>query len=119
MLQKRQPALSGLLRESVVFQQHALDLNGDRLGPWTDDFATPARVVMRTQGEVVLQQRVAGQQPVEVTVRLDRFSARLDTDWRMVWLGWPYEITAIAVDELAATVTLIALRAREVEAVVS
>jgi head-tail adaptor len=115
MLQKRQPALAGLLRESVTLQQHALDLNGDRLGPWTDIFATPARVVMRTQGEVVLQQRLAGQQPVEVTVRLDRFSAQVDTDWRIVWLGWPYEITAIAVDELAATVTLLAVRARETE----
>lgn len=117
MLQKRQPALAGLLRESVVFQQHALDGNGDRLGPWTDEFAAPARVLARTQGETVLAQRVAGTQPVEVTLRLDRFSARVDTDWRMVWLGWPFEITAVAVDELAATVTLIALRAREVEAV--
>jgi head-tail adaptor len=115
MLQKRNPGLAGTLRESVTLQQHDLDANGDRLGPWIDIFATPARVVMRTQGEVTLQQRIAGQQPVEVSVRLDRFSAQVDTDWRLVWLGWPYEITAIAVDELASVVTLLAVRAREVE----
>jgi head-tail adaptor len=116
MMQKRQPGLAGTLRESVILQQHALDVNGDRLGPWQDVFATPARVVARTRGEQVLEQRLAGTQPVEVTVRLDRFSAQVDTDWRLVWLNWPFEITAVAVDELAATLTLLAVRAREVEA---
>ena len=115
MLQKRQPGLAGTLRESVVFQQHALDLNGDRLGPWVDVFAAPSRVVARTRGEEVLQQRIAGTQPVEITLRLDRLSAELDTDWRAVWLGWPYEITAVAVDELAATMSLLAVRSRETE----
>ena len=118
MLQKRNPGLAGTLRESVVFQQHALDANGDRLGPWTDDFEAPERLVARTRGEEVLSQRIAGTQPVEITLRLDRFSARVDTDWRAVWLGWPFEITAVAVDELAATVTLLAVRAREVEAAI-
>jgi head-tail adaptor len=117
MLQKRQPGLAGVLRETVTLQQHALDANGDRLGPWTDMFAAPARVLARTQGEQVLQQRVAGTQPIEITLRLDRFSALIDTDWRVVWLGWPFEITAVAVDELASIVTLVALRAREVETV--
>ena len=118
MLQKRQPGLSGVLRESVTLQQHALDLNGDRLGPWTDIFAAPARVVAKTRGEEVLNQRIAGTQPVEITLRLDRFSAQVDTDWRAVWLGWPFEITAVAVDELASVVTLLAVRAREVEAAI-
>ena len=115
MLQKRQPALAGLLRESVTLQRHAVDANGDRLGPWQDIFAAPARVVAKTSGEAVLAQRIAGTQPVEITLRLDRFSALVDTDWRLVWLDWPFEITAVAVDELAATVTLLALRAREIE----
>ena len=115
MLQKRQPGLAGVLRESVTLQQHGLDANGDRLGPWTDIFAAPARVIARTRGEEVLQQRIAGTQPVEVTLRLDRFSAAVDTDWRVVWLGWPFEVTAVAVDELAATVTVLAVRARETE----
>jgi hypothetical protein len=115
MLQKRQPALAGLLRESVTFQQHALDANGDLLGPWTDQFAAPARVAAQVRGEQALQQRIAGVQPIEITLRLDSYSARLDTDWRAVWLNWPFEITALAVDELGATVTLLAVRAREVE----
>jgi|SRR5579864_4779078 len=115
MLQKRQPGLAGVLRETVTLQQHALDANGDRLGPWMDIFEAPARVLSRTRGEVVLQERLAGTQPVEVTLRLDRFSAQVDTDWRIVWLGWPYEITAVAVDEIAASLTILAFRSREVE----
>jgi hypothetical protein len=114
LLQTRQPGLAGLLRETVTFQQHALDVNGDRLGPWTDMFDLPARVVAQTRGEQVLQQRIAGVQPVQVTLRLDLLSAQIDTDWRMVWLNWPFEITAVAVDELGASVALLAVRARDV-----
>jgi hypothetical protein len=113
MLQKRQPKLAGLLRESVTLQRRALDANGDRLGPWQDEFAAPARVLNRTQGEAVLDQRIAGIQPVEVTLRLDRFSALIETDWRLVWLGWNFGITALAVDELAQAVSLVALRSRD------
>ena len=118
MLQKRTPQLAGLLRESVTFQQRSLDANGDRLGPWVDMFAAPARVVhiVRTRGtggETVLDQRLTGVQPVEVTLRLDQMTAQLDTDWRFHWLNWPLMVTAVAVDELAAVVTLIAVRTRD------
>jgi head-tail adaptor len=112
MLQKRQPALAGLLRESVTLQRRTLDANGDRLGAWADEFAAPARVLARTSGEAVLAQRIAGVQPVEVTLRLDRLSAAVDTDWRLVWLGWNFGITTVAVDELAALVVLLAVRSR-------
>jgi head-tail adaptor len=112
MLQRRSPALAGLLRESVTLQLRGLDVNGDRLGPWQDQFAAPARVLSRTSGEVVLAQRIAGTQPVEVTLRLDRFSALIDTEWRLVWLDWPFQITAVAVDEVAQAVTLLAVRSR-------
>jgi hypothetical protein len=113
MLQKRAPLLAGLLRETVTLQRRTLDLNGDRLGPWADEFASPARVLHRTAGEAVLAQRLAGVQPVEVTLRLNAFSAAVDTDWRLVWLGWDFGITAVAVDELAAVVTLLAVRVRD------
>ena len=43
MLQKRQPKLAGLLRETVTLQRRSLDANGDRLGAWEDEFAAPAR----------------------------------------------------------------------------
>jgi hypothetical protein len=112
MLQKRLPQLAGLLRESVTLQRRALDANGDRLGPWVDEFAAPARVLARTSGEAVLEQRIAGVQPVEITLRLDRFSAAVDTDWRLVWLGWNFGITAITVDELGAVVSILAVRSR-------
>jgi hypothetical protein len=77
-------------------------------------FDLPARVVAQTRGEQVLQQRIAGVQPVQVTLRLDLLSAQIDTDWRMVWLNWPFEITAVAVDELGVSVALLAVRARDV-----
>jgi head-tail adaptor len=115
MLQKRQSGIAGLLRASVTFQQHATDANGDPLGTWTDIFVCPARVVSKTRGEAILAERLAGTQPLEVTVRLDLNTALVDTDWRLVWLNWPFEITAIAVDELLATMTLLAVRARETE----
>lgn len=117
LIQKREPGLSGLLREMVRFQQHALDTNGDRLGPWTDAFTLPARVIAQTRGEAILQQRIAGVQPVMITVRLDTYSAQIDTDWRAVWLAWPYEITAVAMDELGQLLSIQATRAREVETV--
>jgi len=111
--QTRTPKLSGLLRETVVFQRRALDAHGDRLGPWEDQFETPARVLNRTVGETVLAQRIAGVQPVEVTIRLNVWSAQVETDWQLVWLGWSFGITAIAVDELASVVSLIAVRTRD------
>jgi len=118
MLQKRNPGLAGLLRESVTFQRRALDANGDRLGPWVDEFAAPARLVhiVRTRGtggETTLDQRLVGVQPVEMTLRLDLMTAQLDTDWRAHWLGWPFNITTVAVDELASIVILIAVRTRD------
>lgn len=111
-VQKRAPLLAGVLRETITLQRRALDANGDRLGPWVDEFASPARVLHRTVGETVFAQRIAGVQPVEITVRLNPYSAAVDTDWRLTWLGWAFEITAVAVDELAAVVTLLAVRSR-------
>jgi hypothetical protein len=115
MLQKRQPALAGTLREIVTLRRQAQDANGDRLGGWVAVFDAPARVVSKTRGEAVLQQRIAGVQPVEVTLRLDLLTAAIDTDWRLGWLGWDFEITAVAVDELAASVSLLATQARDTD----
>ena len=113
MLQKRQPKLAGLLRQVVTLQRRTADANGDRLGPWADQFTAAARVLERTQGEAVLAQRVAGVQPLEVTLRMTRSAALIDTDWRLVWRGWNFGITAVAVDELVAAVNLLAVRSRD------
>jgi hypothetical protein len=112
MLQKRNRALAGLLRESVILQRRSPDVNGDPLGPWIDVFAAPARVLSKTSGETIEAQRIAGVQPIEITLRLDRFSALIDTDWRLEWLGWTFGITAISVDEVQAAVVLTAVRSR-------
>jgi hypothetical protein len=110
MLQKRAPALAGTLRETVTFQRRAADAAGDRSGAWADEFAAPARVQTKTAGETVLAQRIAGVHLVDVTLRLDHASATIDTDWRLVWNGWEFQITSIAVDELARVVSILAAR---------
>lgn len=121
MLQKRNSGLAGTLREQVTLQKRGPDVNGDPLGPWADQFVVPARVLARVGsnrvpargvGEEIVNQRIEGIQPVEVTMRLNAATALIDTDWRLVWLGWNFDITAVAVDELASIVSLMAVRYR-------
>lgn len=117
MLQKREPALAGTLRQTVTLQSRTLDINGDPLGPWQDMFTTAARVIAQPikraqQGEVVSNERRVGVQPIEVTMRLDLNTAQIDSDWRVVWLGWAFDITVMAVDEMLSVVTVFGIRSR-------
>lgn len=117
MLQKRDPALAGQLRQTVTLQQRSDDLNGDPLGPWVDVFTSAARVVAQPikraqQGEIVSDERRVGIQPIEVTMRLDLNTATIDSDWRVVWLGWAFDITVMQVDELLTMVTVFGIRSR-------
>jgi hypothetical protein len=117
MLQKRVVALAGAMRQSVTLQQRGPDANGDPLGPWVDVFTQAARVVAQPikraqQGEIIADERRVGIQPIEITMRLDLNTATIDTDWRIVWLGWAFDITILSVDELAQAVTLFAIRSR-------
>jgi hypothetical protein len=117
VLQKREPGIAGLLRQTVTLQQRTLNLNGDPLGPWQDMFTSPARVIAQPikraqQGEVVSNDRRVGVQPIEVTMRLNLQTALIDSDWRVVWLGWAFDITVMAVDEILSTVTVFGIRSR-------
>jgi hypothetical protein len=117
VLQKRQPALAGTLRQSVTLQQRALDANGDPLGAWADVFTAAARVLAQPirraqQGEIISDERRVGVQPIEITMRLDLNTATIDTDWRVVWLGWAFDITVMSVDETMAVVSIFAIRSR-------
>lgn len=101
---------AGQRRERVTFQQRGLDDNGDRLGDWdvAGGFVRSARVVARTRGEVALQQRLQGLQPVEVTVLRDSRTRELTTAWRVLWNGTPYNIQAVAPTEDRREIQLLA-----------
>jgi head-tail adaptor len=85
----------GQLRERVRFQQRTLDANGDRLGPWdADGILVAAEVVALRGSEPVIQQRLLGVQPLQVTVRCTRATEQVDSGWRMLWRGQAYNIKA-------------------------
>lgn len=99
---------AGQLRERPIFQQRSIDENGDRLGDWETGFARWARIVPRTRGEVALQQRLQGIQPVEVTILKTPASLEITSAWRMVWRGTPYNIQAVAPSEDRREITILA-----------
>lgn len=99
---------AGKRRERLAFQQRGLDANGDRLGDWEPGFSRWGRVLSRTLGEGVLQQRLQGRQPAELTVLADSGTRQITTAWRMVWNGTPYNIRAVAPDETRAEIYILA-----------
>lgn len=101
---------AGKRRERLTFQQRGLDANGDRLGPWdvAGGVIRWGRVVSRTRGEGVLQQRLQGVQPAELTVLADSETRLITTAWRMVWNATPYNIRAVAPDETRAEIYILA-----------
>jgi hypothetical protein len=73
------------LRERFRFERRAVDGNGDRLGAWgADAFERSAAPKWLNGGEGVLQQRLAGTQPVILTVRYDSKTRAVDGTWRAV-----------------------------------
>lgn len=100
---------AGQLRERVRFQQRTLDANDDRLGPWDPDgLPVRARVQALKGSEPVLQQRLLGLQPVAVTIRRSRASAAIDTGWRMLWNGQPYNLKTVVPDESRVWIEILA-----------
>lgn len=99
---------AGKRRHRLRFQQRGLDANGDRLGDWEAGFQRWARMLSRTRGEGVLQQRLQGVQPAELTVLADSDTRQITTAWRMVWNGAPYNIRAVAPDEAGAEIHILA-----------
>jgi len=101
---------TGQMRERVVFQQRGLDANGDRLGDW--DAAGGLNVWGRVQplkgGESVMQQRLQGSTPVEVTIRRSTASAAIDNAWRMLWRDVPFNIKDVGADEKRAYIVMLA-----------
>ena len=101
---------SGQRQERVTFQQRGLDANGDRLGDWDSagGFTRWARVRMLKGGEPVLQARLQGVQPVEITVLNDGSTAGITNAWRAVWGGVDFNIQAVSTSEDRSERTILA-----------
>jgi hypothetical protein len=56
-------------------------------------------VVARTRGEVALEARLQGLQPIEVTVLRTDDTLAIANGWRVVWEGRAYNVKATAPDE--------------------
>lgn len=69
---------AGQMTRRVLFSQRALDANGDALGPYEPKAERSARVQALRGGEAVQEQRLAGQQPVIITVRADGATRTID-----------------------------------------
>lgn len=87
------------LRERVAFQERAVDANGDKLGAWRTGFAVSARVRPLLGGEAVLQSRLAGVQPFEITVRASPATTPISTAHRAKWEGRALNIRSVARSE--------------------
>lgn len=99
---------AGERRERVTFQQRGLDANGDRLGAFASDFSRWARVQALKGGEPVLQSRLRGVQPVQITVLRDSDTTTVTTAWRFTWNSTDYNIRAIAPSEDRSEIVMLA-----------
>lgn len=87
---------AGALRDRVRFQRRAADANGDRLGAWKDVQTVWAQITYLRGGEGVLQERLAGNQPVVISIRDSSFARDIDNSWRAVGPEGAYDIASNA-----------------------
>lgn len=77
---------AGELRERVAFEYRAAvdDGYGNEVsGDWTLGFRCAARIKPLRGGESVQAARLAGKQPVAITVRVSSNTRAVTTDWRV------------------------------------
>ena len=106
---------AGLLKDRITFQRRALDVNGDRLGAWEDDFTVAAQITWLRGSQPVMEQRLQGVQPAVLTVRSETRTRALVTPWRAVnarRIGQVFEIKSVAPARDAGFLDLLA-EARE------
>ncbi len=106
---------AGLLRERVLLQIQLPDEDdgyGNIIeGGWTNQFTVAARIQYLRGSEAVMADRLAGRQPVLITVRRSRQTEQITTDWRAVDARDPdriFNIRAIAQDEKRSLFDLLA-----------
>jgi SPP1 family predicted phage head-tail adaptor len=75
----------GDLREEVEFQYRARvdDGKGNTVGPWTYQFARRAKIHSQRGRNEVMAAKLAGVQPVIITVRCDDDTRRVTNAWRI------------------------------------
>lgn len=87
------------LVEAVAFDSptESADAAGGVVSGWTEEFATRAHFRYLRGGETVQAARLAGRQPVVVTIRSHAEAAAITTAWRMrdTRRGVAYNIRAI------------------------
>lgn len=91
---------AGELRERVAFERRAVADDGfgnETAGEFGEAFRVAARIKPARGGETVQAARLAGRQPVVVTVRCSSDTRRVTTDWRVrdVRAGVIYNIRSI------------------------
>lgn len=95
---------AGQLNRRLTFQAREALPGGDGAGNfeagWVNQFTTAARVQPRFGGETVLSSRLAGQQPVTITVRRSLSTRRIAADWRAIDVreGTVYALSSPAMD---------------------
>lgn len=99
----------GQLRERALFVQRSLDRNNLPAGPWeTDGLQVWASITPLNGSEPVLQQRLMGLQPVAVVIRRSRASTAINSAWRMIWNGSPYNIKTVQPDARKVWINILA-----------
>ena len=76
---------AGDLTERWIFQQRAVDANGDRLDGWEQPGHTVWTSVLWLRGtEAVMQGRLTGVQPIVLTVRASLLTRQITPSWRAI-----------------------------------
>ncbi len=93
---------TGRLRERIAFDRRVEvdDGAGNTVGDWAEQFAAAARVMPLRGSEAVQAARLAGRQPVVITIPMSRQARAIGPDWRArdVRSGAVYAITAPPAD---------------------
>jgi SPP1 family predicted phage head-tail adaptor len=99
----------GQLRERVTFQKRGPDADGQPLGAWIEPGLSVRACVIALKGrEPVLQARLQGVQPVEITVRASDQAREVTDAWRVTWRGQIYNINSIAPDPQRTWIVVLA-----------
>lgn len=103
----------GQLTRRVEFRQRSADANGTHNGPYATVVTRDARVQPKFGGEAVLAARMAGQLPVNITVRRDTLTKAIDNsysarDARQATIVW--DITSATVSEDLEWVEVLAVQ---------
>ena len=105
--------VAGQLKRRVTFRRRALDANQDRLGEWGEFVTCSARVKALTGTEAVQGQRLAGLQPVVITVNANRQTRTLDSSYSVLDARNPailWDVTSVIETEDRAWIEVLALQ---------